>query len=170
MEARVLTADDAAEFSRLRLEALEREPEAFSSSSASHLAMGMDEVRARLAGAHGGSFVIGGFESGALVGTAGFYRDQPEKQRHRGHVWGVYVTPDARGKGVARRLMEALIERAHGIDAVEQLVLSVTTTQSAAVSLYHTLGFRSFGIEPRALKIGDRYMDSEYMLLMLREP
>jgi ribosomal protein S18 acetylase RimI-like enzyme len=167
MEVRVLTADDAAEFSRLRLEALEAEPEAFASSPEDHRAMSLDEIRSRLAGARGVSFVAGAFLDGKLVGTAGFYREERQKQRHRGHVWGVYVTANARGQGIARQLMETLVERAREMEGVEQVQLSVTTTQTAAVRLYRALGFRSYGIEPRAQKIGERYVDSEIMVLLL---
>ena len=43
----------------------------------------------------------------------------------------------------------------------------VATTQTAAIALYQSLGFRSFGCEYRALKIGERYVDEEQMVLYL---
>jgi len=96
----------------------------------------------------------------------GFFRDQNPKLRHRGHVWSVYVTAAARGQGLGRQLMTGLVERAAATEGIEQVVLSVSTTQVAAVRLYRSLGFESFGIEPRAMKIGDRYFDHEHMVLM----
>ncbi|MEW9033867.1 MAG: GNAT family N-acetyltransferase [Planifilum fimeticola] len=45
------------------------------------------------------------------MGIAGFVRQTLIKTRHRGHVWGVHVRPDYQGKGVATRMMEALITR-----------------------------------------------------------
>jgi ribosomal protein S18 acetylase RimI-like enzyme len=167
MEIRVLTADDAPEYSRLRLEALESEPEAFSSSPEAHRALGMNEVRARLSPNPAGNFVLGAFVDGGLVGTAGVYRDPSAKQRHKGNVWGVYVTAAARGQGIARGLMTALVEHARVMDGLEQLALCVSTTQSAAIGLYRAVGFRSFGVEPRAIKVDDRYLDMEHMLLLL---
>jgi ribosomal protein S18 acetylase RimI-like enzyme len=98
---------------------------------------------------------------------AGFHREQGVKTRHKGRVWGVYVTPSARGRGVGRKLMLALLERAAGIDGIEQILISVTTTQMAASSLYRSLGFESFGCEPRAMKVGDRYIDEDLMLLLV---
>ena len=53
------------------------------------------------------------------------------------------------------------------IEGLEQIVLSVTTTQPAAMGLYRSLGFASFGCERRALKVGGRYLDEEYMVLYL---
>jgi len=167
MEVRLLTGGDAAEFSRVRLEALESEPEAFSSSPESHRALGLDEVKARLSAGPAGNFVVGAFLDSVLIGVAGFFRDQGLKQRHRGHVWGVYVSPGARGKGAGRKLMTALLGRAAEIGGVEQVVLSVTATQTAAIELYRSVGFRSFGLEPRGLKVDGRYLDTEYMALTL---
>ena len=47
MEIRFLTPDDAAEYWRLRLEALQRDPEAFGSSAEEHQSLSLEEVGAR---------------------------------------------------------------------------------------------------------------------------
>jgi hypothetical protein len=57
------------------------------------------------------------------------------------------------------------IARAGKIEGVEQIVLAVATTQESAIALYQSLGFRSFGMERRALKIGERYVDFQHMVL-----
>ena len=82
---------------------------------------------------------------------------------------GVYVTERARGAGIGRMLLTALLERAAAIDGIEQVVLSVTTTKVAALKLYRSLGFESFGCERRALKVGERYFDTEHMVLFLAD-
>ena len=79
MEIRFLTAGDAGEFWRLRLEALQGTPEAFSSSEEEHRTLSMDEVRARLGSAGGDSFVAGAIDAGCLVGMAGFHRERGRK-------------------------------------------------------------------------------------------
>ena len=56
---------------------------------------------------------------------------------------------------------------AAGKAGVEQLTLSVAVTQAAARHLYSSVGFEVIGREPRALKIGDRYVDEDLMLLRL---
>jgi ribosomal protein S18 acetylase RimI-like enzyme len=89
------------------------------------------------------------------------------KERHKGHVWGVYVTAALRGTGIGRSVMCALLEHAARVKGIEQLGLLVATTQAAAMGIYQTLGFRSFGCERRALKIGERYVDEEHMVLDL---
>ena len=166
MEIRFLTREDAVEWRRLRAEALEQDPEAFSSSLEEHERLGLDEVKNRL-GATGDSFVAGAFEDGRLVGMAGFHREVGHKVRHKARIWGVYVTSSKRGKGVGRDLMRAVLERAARIESLDQIQLSVTETQTAALKVYHSLGFETFGREPRALKIGDRLIDEDYMILRL---
>jgi len=164
MEIRFLTPGDAGEWLRLRVEALEGDPEAFSSSPDEYRSLGNDAVRRRLWSGQD-AFVVGAFDGNRLRGMAGFFRDTGLKTRHKGHVWGVYVTPPARGKQLGRRMMEKLLERGLAIEGVEQILISVTTTQTAAVSLYRSLGFKPFGREPRALKVGGKFIDEEYMVL-----
>ena len=167
MDIRFLTAEDASEWSRLRLESLERDPAAFSSSVEEHQALPVEEVKKRLS-ANPNSFVVGAFEAECLSGMAGFHRETGPKTRHKGRVWGVYVTASKRGQGLARNLMAALLERAAAIPGLEQVLLSVTNTQSAALALYHSLGFEPFGTEPRALNIGGVFIDEHYLVLRLK--
>jgi len=168
MEIRILTPEDANEWWSLRLEALESDPEAFSSSVDEHQRLSLEDVRNRLGPGPQDPFVVGALEGGRLAGMAGFYRETGPKTRHKGRIWGVYVTPEKRQGGIGRRLLELLLERARAMDGLDQIHLSVTTTQTAAVQLYRSMGFEPFGVEPRALKIGGRYIDEQYMLLRLK--
>ncbi len=165
MQVRFLNAEDAAAYSKIRLEALEREPDAFGSSVEEHHALSLEDIAKRLSSDPANNFVAGAFSGDQLVGTAGFYRDKGIKMRHKGHVWGVYLSNSARGQGVGRRMLQLVLQRAAKVEGIEQVMLAVGGTQLAAASLYRSLGFEAFGREPRALKIGDHYIDEEYMVL-----
>jgi ribosomal protein S18 acetylase RimI-like enzyme len=167
VEIRVVTADDAAAYSMCRRQALERDPEAFSSSVEEHLKLSEEEIQRRLSGDPVNNFVFGVFANGKLMGTAGFVRERGPKLRHKGWIWGVYLDGELRGRGIGSKLLRCVVERAGRLEGLEQITLSVATTQAAAIALYRSLGFTSFGCEPKALKVGDRYIDEEYMILRL---
>lgn len=169
MEIRFLTPDIAAEWFRLRIEALKLAPEAFSASLEEYQSLSLEDVKRRL-WSDNDDFVAGAFQDGRLIGMAGFRREKGPKSRHKARVWGVYVTPEARGTGIGYRMMQALLERGKTIKGIDRVLLSVAATQEPAIRLYRSLGFESFGREPGALRVGERDIDEEYMVLRLRAP
>jgi ribosomal protein S18 acetylase RimI-like enzyme len=167
IKIRILTSDDAAQYRRVRLESLEREPAAFGSSPEDHHKLSEQEIRQRIAADCSEHFVLGAFADGELVGMAGFARLTNRKERHRGRIWGVYLQAERRGQGIGRRLMDLLLERVRAIDGLEQILLSVTLEQAAAAALYRSLGFVPWGREIMALRLDGRYIDEEHMVLWL---
>jgi ribosomal protein S18 acetylase RimI-like enzyme len=167
VEIRVLTERDAAVYWQLRLEALERQSQSFGESAEEHRQTTVLAAAERLRANPDGNFVLGAFRAGELVGMAGFFRYQPAKARHKGRIWGVYVRECCRGQGVGRALLVALLERIRACPGVEQVSLTVVSRQEAAKALYLSLGFETYGLERRGLKVGDRYLDNEHMVLRL---
>ena len=170
MEFRFLTAEDASAYWNIRLEALESEPEAFGSSPEEHHALSLAEIAARISFDPASKFTVGAFQDGRLLGTAGFFRGRNLKERHKGHIWGVYVNRQARGKGTGRSMLRMLLKHAKAIEGLEQIVLAVGGDRPAPANLYRSLGFESYGCERRALKIADgHYIDEVHMVLFLQE-
>jgi len=62
------------------------------------------------------------------------------------HLMNIAVDPSARRRGLGRRMLEAMLERA-GPDA--SYTLEVRTSNAPAISLYESLGFRAAGTRPR---------------------
>ena len=112
--------------------------------------------------------MLGAFDAtGALVGSIGFAREERRKQRHKALVFGMFVAPEHAQRGIGRALLDACIARARATAGIEQLELTVTASNARATRLYEAAGFRVFGVEERALKIGDRYYPKAHMVLDL---
>jgi ribosomal protein S18 acetylase RimI-like enzyme len=88
--------------------------------------------------------------------------------RHRAEITTVYTTPERRGRGLARMLMVEALDRWRAGGEIEEVGLAVVVPNPAARGLYAALGFRSWGIEPRANKMPDGYVDVEHMVLRLQ--
>src|SRR5207248_10598921 len=71
-----------------------------------------------------------------------------------------------RGTGVAQGLVEAVAAVAREAGALG-LNLTVTAGNAPAQRLYRRMGFTTYGVEQRSLKVGDRFYDDELMALRL---
>ena len=162
---RKLTENDAEAMWWLRLHALETDPASFAESPDELKRTTVEQYASRLRSGGAESFVMGAFEGEQLVAMTGFYRDALLKRRHVGHIWGVYVSPLARGKGVGRAMLMEVIKSAKALPGIRCIRLLVAATPGAARHLYQAAGFRVFGIESRSLKIGEQYVDENHMTL-----
>jgi GNAT superfamily N-acetyltransferase len=167
MEIRRLTGDDAEALWNLRLCALQSAPAAFVESAEEHKLTPASAYAERLRSGGCENMVLGAFDDSTLAGMIGLYREQSAKRRHRASIWGMFVAEPLRGKGAGRALMEAALREARSMAGVDSVLLSVTSGQEAARLLYLSMGFRPYGIEPRALRVGEYFVDEEHMVLEL---
>ena len=80
----------------------------------------------------------------------------------------MFVAPAHMSGGVGRALLDHCLDRARAIPGLEQIGLTVTATNPRAVRFYEAAGFRTFGLEERALKIDGAYYPKAHMVLHLR--
>jgi ribosomal protein S18 acetylase RimI-like enzyme len=164
MDVRRLTADDAPAYRALRLRSFRDHPEAFTTSAEELEAQPLADSATRLADPR--LKFWGAFEGSALCGSIGLELDGRVKNRHKGKVVGMYVPAEGAGRGIGRALLETLVADARA-SGLELVVLSVTEGNSRAAKLYERCGFRSFGIEPRAIKVAGRAYAKNHMVLEL---
>ncbi len=67
---------------------------------------------------------------------------------NEGHITNVAVDPDYQGQGLGRKLMNELTSRVKAL-GVDSMTLEVRPSNTVAINLYTSLGFRSVGQRPK---------------------
>jgi RimJ/RimL family protein N-acetyltransferase len=162
---RPLEQSDVDAFRAVRLDALRLHPEAFGASYEDEAALDRSQFVERLAAP--GFVRFGAFdEHGSLVGLIGLQIRSGAKQRHKAFLFSMYVDAAHRGTGLAQQLVEAVIAAAREAGAIV-LQLSVAAANAPAQRLYRRMGFTTYGVERRSLKLGEHFHDEELMALDL---
>ena len=99
-----------------------------------------------------------------LVGIVGICRDRSEKGAHKCSIWGLYVSPHARSKGIGRALVTEALGFARSLEGVTHVFVSATDRAPEAIALYEGLGFITWGVEPAAVRIGDVAVSEQHMV------
>src|SRR5690349_17714320 len=86
---------------------------------------------------------------GEVVGWASIGPWSPRGAYRRTGEVSVYVDERARGGGIGRMLLEAIVERARGLPEIHVLLARVALPNPASVAVHQAVGFRSFGIQRR---------------------
>jgi RimJ/RimL family protein N-acetyltransferase len=166
LEIRQLNSQDAGKYLNIRLEALQKNPEAFASSYQEEKNQSVEKYINRFQSPQE-SITFGAFVEFELVGVVTLVKEKALKLRHRANIVAMYVTPEKRGYGIGKALIKKTIQKAKRIAGIEQIYLTVVTTNESARKLYSTIGFEVFGTEKRALKFDNTYFDEDHMVLFL---
>lgn len=168
---RPLEIDDFAMFLEIQREALVQSPELFGSDYEwfESLSILSKEQRYEKYMNFPYQYILGAVDDeGNIAGMIGYSSEDSSKTRHKGTVWGLFVRPEYRGKGIATIMVMSVLETAQDMLDVEQVQLAVSTQNEASYGLYLRLGFNVFGTELHAMKIGDSYVDEYHMVKFLK--
>jgi ribosomal protein S18 acetylase RimI-like enzyme len=149
---------------------LQRYPDAFTSDYATERDKPLQAFASRLGTAETGHFILGAFDShGALLGTIAMERDRDvrRQKRHIAHITAVMVLEAAQGQGIAAKLVARCIETAQANSSIDQLVLTVTASNTHVIRLYERAGFIPYGLLPRAILVQGQFFDKLHMRLDL---
>jgi len=164
MEIARLTPAHVSEYRALMLGAYAAEPDAFTSTVAEREPLPLDWWISRVSDEPSPEQrVLGAFVDGQLVGVAGLAFENRERTRHKATLFGMFVLPEFRGEGVARRLVDGVLAEARSRAGTQLVRLTVTESNGPAIELYESCGFRPFGTEPLALRVGERFVAKIHM-------
>jgi ribosomal protein S18 acetylase RimI-like enzyme len=134
-----LGPNDWPELKIIRLEALQREPAAYSSTYADSVHRPDEDWRRRLV--LPGSVTLVARSDGLPIGMAGAILGV-DGEREVAMIVGMYVNAAHRRRGVGRLLLRALLAEIAAHPEITTTRLWVTPTQEAARRFYASLGFR----------------------------
>jgi len=163
---RLARVNDAPAFRYLRLEALQKHPESFSSDYAMTIAFPSTFWEQRLHDIDQTGAVFFAAHEGDLIGMCGIHREASPKLHHTAKIWGVYVKEEWRGL----QITEGLISRCTGWameKGIKIIKLAIVTTNTRAIKAYTRCGFTSYGVEPMALCIEDTFYDQMLMAMKI---
>lgn len=150
---RRLVPDDASAYRALMLRGYDLHPDAFTSTVAERGDLPLAWWSTRLDPTPAAREQIWGVFAGpTLAGVAGLELNHREKTRHRATVFGVFVAPEFRGRGLARLLLDAVLAGARAVPGLERLDLTVTAHNTAARHLYEQSDFHLWGTDPDAIR------------------
>lgn len=122
---------------KIRLAALSTDPTAFARSHDEEASLGPEHWEARAAGTETSRTFVAVDGDGTFIGLAGGYQPEPGAPVELVSMW---TAPPSRGRGVARGLVEAVVDWATDLDP-PSIDLWVTRGNDAAFALYESCGF-----------------------------
>jgi phosphinothricin acetyltransferase len=110
----------------------------------------------------GGFPIIVAEENEHVIGFASYGSFRPWQGFRFTVEHAVYVSTQAQGKGVGRRLLEALVEHAQQ-QGVHVMVAGIDAANHSSIQLHEKLGFVTAGILREVGHKFDRWLDLQFM-------
>lgn len=167
MLIRPLCQEDVATYRALMVEGYTLAADAFTSVAEERASEPLTWWERRIQDPNGLSRAFGAFDDGLLVGTVALEYSAKVKTRHKAVIVGLYVAAANRNRGAGLALIKAVIDQTRTRPEVTMLTLTVTDGNHPAIRLYASMGFKPWGIEPRAIFTGREYKSKIHMYLIL---
>ncbi len=136
---RQLTEDDWQNFSQIRLKALQTDPNVFGSNYETESQMTEAEWRSRLQAKDNAIFLI--FENETAIGITCVSVDRNDPTKKTALLWGSWLTPQFRGKGLSELMYQARINWAKEQPTAEKIIVSHRASNIASKHANQKHGF-----------------------------
>lgn len=158
-----LSIEHAAQYRALMLHGYQAEPDAFTAAPHERADLPLSWWEKRIAGQQQDTIAFGAFGAGQLVGAVALEFSTRPKTSHKALLIGMYVLAEWRGQGLGRQLVDLALRHASARPGIEVVSLTVTEGNLPAIALYEAAGFRSFGVEPMAMRTPDGFKGKIHM-------
>ena len=168
IDVRCILADEGSLLREVRLAALANAPGAFLETLDEVAADSEDvwDARAASSTGEGDALIMLALHEGRPVGMAGVAREFGQRRRHRATLWGVWLDPAQRGRGVGRQLVTTALDWARARD-VRAVYLEVVENEDPSWSLYGRLGFVRREVDPFGAHVDGHDVALEHLVLVL---
>jgi ribosomal protein S18 acetylase RimI-like enzyme len=152
-------------FYKLRLDGLEQHPDAYATDAQAWKSASKETIERLLVNSQEKQDmpIIGAWVESQLVGLVGMNRDLRPSVAHKATLWGLFVSPPYRRQHIGRALVTEILARAQTISELTLLRAVVNINSVAALMLLMQSGFKEYGREPNAKKIGETFYDQIYL-------
>ncbi|RLL22131.1 GNAT family N-acetyltransferase [Acinetobacter chengduensis] len=157
IEIKTLDINDVEDFRTIRLSALKKSPKIFGSTYSAEVNQSLIFFEACLSN----SSVLGVYHKNKIIGLATLTQEVGAKFSHKAHLSSVFIEPEFQQKSIANQLLNIIIKYCK--NKIEQILLTVADDNKVAIHLYEKFGFQTYGIEHKALKENDGYIDERLM-------
>ncbi|MBP1610910.1 MAG: family N-acetyltransferase [Acidobacteria bacterium] len=161
LEIRQVSRDRWQDYRQIRLEALQSDPVAFSSSFEEEAAFTPEIWQSRTQN------TILALIDERPAGMVSFVLSNRPKTGHIANIYGMFVSGEFRRQGIGAKLLSAAIARIQENPEVRKIKLTVVVDQQAAVNMYRKFGFLETGRSKDELCVDGRFFDEIQMEKLL---
>ena len=164
-----LNPEEWRKYKDIRLKALKTNPTAFLNTYADALTYPDEKWRTQLEQSQKGEEIriLFAKDDEKIIGMNAFHWSPKPVIKHIAQIFGVFISPEYRGQGVGRILMQEVISEIKKNPQFIKITLGVNAENSSALKLYESCGFKVVGKHAKELKFGEKFCDELMMEMML---
>ncbi len=137
---RELKPSESKAYRKIRLEAIKSYPQYFGANYAEQVKMEKLYFERIIETSASNGIMMGAFLNETLVGICGITFDTKSLPR-AGEIIQMYVQKNHQGHRLAKRLMNAILDKVSNMDGVDTVLLGVERTNTPAIKTYENCGF-----------------------------
>jgi RimJ/RimL family protein N-acetyltransferase len=161
---RKLSPEESRKYKAIRLQCLKNFPEYFGSTYEEQITLPKLPFETYIEEQTPDKFTVGAFDREKLIGICSVSLETRKKTRHIGEIIQMYVNSAYKGKKIGLNLLQAAMQEAFSNPEIEQLKLSVVTTNASANRIYDQAGFKEYGHLKNNFKSDGQYFDQRLMV------